>query len=93
MMRGAFATYEQSSELVTVDSQKVAALGRPVVLSLTPGGFAGLEVMEAGLATHYVASERLPQLVNALHALGPRARDPEEVRNALQSFQVLFEPE
>ena len=49
---------------------------------------AGLEVMEAGLATHYVASDRLPQLEEALHDLGPAARDPEEVGRALQSFQV-----
>ena len=44
--------------------------------------------MEAGLATHYVASDRLPQLEEALHDLGPAARDPEEVGRALQSFQV-----
>jgi hypothetical protein len=49
---------------------------------------AGVEVLEAGLATHFVASERLPALEEALHNLGPKARDPAEVGRTLQSFQV-----
>ena len=49
---------------------------------------AGIEVLEAGLATHYVASEKLPALEEALHELGPKARNPTEVGRTLQSIQV-----
>ena len=45
-------------------------------------------MLEAGIATHYVASGKLPALEEALHELGPRARDPTEVGRTLQSFQV-----
>ena len=47
-------------------------------------------MLEAGLATHYVALERLPELEERLHGLGAAARDPTEVGRVLQSVQVCL---
>lgn len=49
---------------------------------------AGYEVKEAQLATHFVPSERLPAIEEALHFLGAQARSPENIRSTLQSFEV-----
>lgn len=43
---------------------------------------------EAQLATHYVASERLPALEEALHSLGAQTADPENIGRTLQFFEV-----
>ena len=47
-----------------------------------------MEVLEAGLATHYVASSSLGRLEDALHSLGTSARDSGAVRRAIASVQV-----
>ncbi len=44
--------------------------------------------MEAGLATHFVPSEKLSQLEDTLHSLGPSARDPGSIGRAIASVQV-----
>ncbi len=51
---------------------------------------AGIEVKEAQLATHYVASERLPALEEMLHAMDPQSQSPEQILRSLQTFEVGF---
>ena len=46
-------------------------------------------MLEAGLATHFVASSSLGRLEDALHSLGTSARDSSAVRRAIASVQVL----
>ena len=48
----------------------------------------GAEVVAAGLGTHLVPSERLPQLRQALAGLGDRAADAQAVGQALASHQA-----
>ena len=45
-------------------------------------------MLEAGLATHYVASSSLGRLEDVLHSLGTSARDSSAVRRAIVSVQV-----
>ena len=45
-------------------------------------------MLEAGLATHYVASGSLGRLEGALHSLGTSARDSSAVGRAIASVQA-----
>ena len=46
-------------------------------------------MLEAGLATHFVPSQKLSQLEDTLHSLGPSARDTGSLRRAIASVQVV----
>ncbi|EIE21929.1 ClpP/crotonase [Coccomyxa subellipsoidea C-169] len=61
-------------------------------LGLTGRRLKGIEVKEAQLATHYVASERLPALEEMLHAMDPQSQSPEQIRRSLQTFEDEGEP-
>ena len=45
-------------------------------------------MLQAGLATHFVASSSLGRLEDALHSLSTSARDSSAVRRAIASVQV-----
>ena len=49
---------------------------------------AGMEVVRAGLATHYVPSARLAELQTAICGLGPKAGSPQAVADAIVAHQV-----
>lgn len=57
------------------------------VAAVMPGA-AGGELKRAGLATHLVPSESLPQVEVALRAGGAAHRDPAAVAATLASFEV-----
>jgi len=59
----------------------------------TSASAAGIEVVEAGLATHYVPSQKLTQLEDTLHSLGPSARDSGSIGRAIASVQVCSQLE
>ncbi|CAL5224195.1 g6837 [Coccomyxa viridis] len=56
-------------------------------LGLTGRRLKGIEVLEAGLATHFVPSQKLSQLEDTLHSLGPSARDSGSIGRAIASVQ------
>lgn len=56
-------------------------------LGLTGRRLKGVEVLEAGLATHYVASSSMGRLEDALHSLGTSARDSSAIGRAIASVQ------
>ena len=43
---------------------------------------------EAGLATHYIPSQALPEVLNHLHNLGPKARDLSVVNSVLTEAET-----
>ena len=48
----------------------------------------GFEVVEAGLATHLVSSEKLDQLEQQLQRLGAQAGDCQQLKRLFSSFQA-----
>jgi hypothetical protein len=48
----------------------------------------GVELKEAGLATHYLPSHALPHLLDQLHSLGPKARDLSVVNSILTEAET-----
>ncbi|KAG9015278.1 hypothetical protein FRB93_012977 [Tulasnella sp. JGI-2019a] len=65
------------------------ALGR--YLGLTGETLTGREVFEAGVATHFVSSHRLPQLLDRLTSLD--SPTPETINNTLEEFHSERLPE
>mmetsp|Transcript_20188 Transcript_20188/g.48075 ORF Transcript_20188/g.48075 Transcript_20188/m.48075 type:complete len:337 (+) Transcript_20188:268-1278(+) len=57
-------------------------------LALTGTRLRGAEVRDAGLATHLVRSERLPEVEEALVGLGEDAGDPARVDGLLKRFEL-----
>ena len=49
---------------------------------------AGIQVLEAGLATHYVPSKSLESLEDTLHSMGASANDSGAIDKAITSIQV-----
>ena len=49
---------------------------------------AGVQVLEAGLATHYVPSQSLKSLEDTLHSMGANAKDSGAIDKAITSIQV-----
>lgn len=45
-------------------------------------------MLEAGLATHFVAAQNIEKLEDALHSLGPSGRDADAISRAIASVQV-----
>ncbi|KAG2502216.1 hypothetical protein HYH03_000702 [Edaphochlamys debaryana] len=66
-------------------------LGR--YMGLTGERLTGAEVKDAGFATHYLPSARLPELEAALVALGARAADPAEVDRLLRGMEAATQDE
>lgn len=50
--------------------------------------YAGVQVKEAGLATHYLTSSQLPSLLEALERLGSEASSREAVGHLLHETEV-----
>ncbi|KIZ00052.1 3-hydroxy-isobutyryl CoA hydrolase, partial [Monoraphidium neglectum] len=61
-------------------------------LALTGARLRGHELKEFGLATHYLPSAQLPDLISRLRALGPRAADPSAVCAALAAAEAAAGP-
>lgn len=49
----------------------------------------GLQMVESGLATHLVSSQKLEALEEELTGLGDAAADAESLERVLSSFQVI----
>lgn len=67
---------------------RLASPGLGLYLGLTGQRLAGAEVKAAGVATHFVPSASLPEVEQALRALGPRVASCNVVDAALRSFEV-----
>lgn len=57
-------------------------------LALTGARLKGLEVLQAGIATHYVSSSLLPEVVARLAAMGPEAGSVSALDAVVREYQV-----
>lgn len=51
---------------------------------------AGIQVKEAGLATHFVESSYLPELLDQIDRLGAQAGSVEALEKLISGFEVCF---
>lgn len=61
--------------------------GLGMYLALTGARLTGVDVRHAGIATHYIPSQHLPEVLQAIEDLGPAARDAGRLGELLASFE------